>query len=95
MARVELGGGVIGNITHLYLLSVSFKPTEVSFTSGAIGCIGYVGPFFAAFAIGNWTKNQEWHWVWLMCLVSAISQFFLSIVYWYFDRLSLAKKKNV
>lgn len=65
---------------------------QVSFTSGAIGCIGYIGPFFAAFYIGAWTTNGNWELVWLLCLVSSIVQLGLSFAYWFFDRLNLKKK---
>lgn len=90
-------GPPVSFVDGIYVVDL-VDASEVSFASGVVGSMGYIGPIVHNLFLPAWVKEDDanWQYVYLWALVCAGISFTSSIVYWLYDLKcrKVAKSEN-
>lgn len=90
-----LMGPPISFVDGIYVVDL-VDSSEVSFASGIVGCVGYVGPIVLNRFIGDWTREgeQRWELVYAWGLACSLGALVISCVYWAYDLYKASRNRT-
>ena len=82
-------------VDGIYLVDL-VGPDEISFASGIIGCVGYLGPLIQNEFFKMWMTKEDSRWdlVYYWSLACAVIAVGISLVYWMIDIKRDKKEKH-